>query len=121
MTDRDLSNQSTSLRSTVRRVYIALVPHRRVINASVDALVWTTSLVLATALRYDFSFSRVTWSGLLLIVPLAVICQFIFGLADGLYLGRWSFGPFEEVASLSRTVLATGTVVFITNQLADRG
>src|SRR4051812_7045062 len=86
MTDRDRSNHSTSLRSMARRAYVALVPHRRAINALADALVWTTALGAATVLRYDFSFGRVAWTGLLLIVPLAVACQFIFGLADGLYL-----------------------------------
>jgi FlaA1/EpsC-like NDP-sugar epimerase len=118
MSDRGPSNPSTPVRALFARVWVGLVPHRFAINAAGDLLVWIVALVSATLLRFDFALDQVTWTGLLLVLPLAVVCQFVFGLADGLYLGRWSFGSFEEVASLLRTVLATGTVVFITNLLA---
>src|SRR4051812_39435185 len=119
MRQRGPATHRQSVPAPVRRAYIALVPHRRLINVLADAIVWSAALVAATFLRYDFSLHRVTWSGLLLMLPVVIACQFVFGMADGLYLGRWAFGSFEEVASLLRTVLATGTVLFITNQLAN--
>jgi FlaA1/EpsC-like NDP-sugar epimerase len=107
------------LASYVRRLYRALVPHRRTINAIADAVIWVAAIALATTLRYDFAFSEPRWRALLVLVPIALCCQLGFGLADGLYLGRWSFGSFEEVASLLRTVLASGTVLLVANKLAD--
>lgn len=37
------------------------------------------------------------------------------GVSDGLYLGRWSLGSFEEVAALIRTVLCTTLVLVLVN------
>jgi len=39
--------------------------------------------------------------------------QFVMGINDGLYVGRWSLGSFEEVAALVRTVLGTALMLAV--------
>jgi len=81
------------------------------LNATGDAVAWGTAIVLALVFRYDFSVPSQALGGLLVLVPLAVGAQLLLGLLDGLYIGRWSLGSFEEVAALIRTVLGTAVIL----------
>lgn len=97
----------------LRRVYRALVTHHHVVNVLGDAAAWTAAMVLALLFRYDFAVPEKAVSGVLVLIPLALAVQFLVGIRDGLYVGRWTLGSFEEVAALTRTVVATGLIVVL--------
>src|SRR3712207_1688968 len=78
----------------------ALVRHRMLIQLAIDGAAWAVALGFATVVRHDFELSQVNERGLLALIPLAVLAQTVAGLGSGLYIGRWRFGSFEEVAAL---------------------
>ena len=77
----------------------------------VDLLIWSTAIILATFLRYEYNFSPLHWKDLAKILPIIAIVHLVLGTYEGLYVGRWSFGSFEEVAALARCVIITGAFV----------
>jgi len=95
------------------RLYRALVPHRRVVVVVTDVTCWTFSLVAATVLRYELKYSNVHWKDLPKIIPILVLIQLVIGTYEGLYVGRWSFGSFEEVAALVRSIVVTSLLVTV--------
>jgi len=97
----------------VRQLYDAMVTHRRLVNVASDAVAWLLAVVLALLFRYDFAVPSTAFRGTLILVPLAILVQLVVGFADGLYVGRWSLGSFEEVAALTRTVAVTALVVVV--------
>lgn len=97
-----------------------LIRHRFGFQAGVDALSWSVAIVLATLLRYDFAYEDLNWARLLLLIPIAIAIHVVVGTAGGLYLGRWRFGSFEEVAALTRcVVVATVSIAFVNRFLFD--
>lgn len=91
-----------------------LIRHRFGFQAGVDAAAWAIAIVAATLLRYEFDYQDIDWAGLALIVPVAIVIHVVVGTAGGLYLGRWRFGSFEEVAALTRcVVVATVSIAFV--------
>ncbi len=101
------------MRRYLRRTYKALIAHRRLVNVVSDCVSWPLALLFTLVFRYDFHVPGKALRGLLVLVPLAVLVQFLVGVADGLYVGRWSLGSFEEVAALARTAAVTAVVVVI--------
>jgi len=81
---------------------------RTLVQGLIDGSSWGVALCFATFLRYDFEVREDGFTGLVALVPLAVVMQFLAGTACGLYTGRSRFGSFEEVMSL---VKATGLAV----------
>ncbi len=97
-----------------------LIRHRFGFQAGVDALSWSVAIVLATLLRYDFAYEGLNWARLVLLIPIAIAIHVVVGTAGGLYLGRWRFGSFEEVAALTRcVVVATVSIAFVNRFLFD--
>jgi len=101
------------MRRHIRRTYTALVPHRRLLNVVGDGAAWTAALTLSLLFRYDLGVPSKALHDLLILVPLVVAVQFLLGIRDGLYVGRWSLGSFEEVAALVRTVAGSGLILVI--------
>ncbi len=91
-----------------------LIRHRFGFQAGLDAGAWAAAIVLATVLRFDFEFQQIEWARLVLLIPIAIVIHVVVGTAGGLYLGRWRFGSFEEVAALTRcVVVATVSIAFV--------
>jgi len=91
-----------------------LIRHRFGFQAGLDAVSWAVAIVAATLLRYDLDYQAIAWTRLLLLIPIAIIIHVVVGTAGGLYLGRWRFGSFEEVAALTRcVVVATVSLAFV--------
>lgn len=86
---------------------------RRVLLAASDALLVCVAIVIATALRYDLAMGDIRLGGVLSILPWAVGAQLLGGLALGLYLGRWRFASFDEVAVLGLSAIFTTTVCVV--------
>ena len=78
---------------------VLLVRLRFVLQAGFDATCWLTAMVAATLLRYDFQTKRIDLAALVVISLLAAAGQVIIGRLVGLYIHRWRYGTFEEVAA----------------------
>ena len=91
-----------------KRLYSLLGPYRYAANVLVDLTIWSSAMVVATFLRYEFNFRPVHWQDLGKILPIIAVVHLVLGTYEGLYVGRWSFGSFEEVAALARFVIVTG-------------
>ena len=95
-----------------------LVRLRFVLQAGYDATCWYAALVLAALLRYDFEWRRINVAALLIGAGLAAIGQVLVGRLVGLYIHRWRYGTFEELAAATfsgavLTVIATvGNLAF---------
>lgn len=98
-----------------RWLWQALAAHRSGVQFVIDTLAWALALAFASVVRYDFSVSETSLSGLLAIIPLAALAQGVAGLSSGLYTGRWRFGSFEEVAALLRSTIVTAVLLFVIN------
>lgn len=79
----------------------------------VDLLAWTVALAMAVIMRFEFSLGSVDWTGFALFLPLAFLVQVIAGLGFGLYVGRWRYGSFEEVAALANASAVTVAALFV--------
>jgi FlaA1/EpsC-like NDP-sugar epimerase len=73
-------------------------------------------LTVAVAIRHDFRFGSAELSGLLAVVPVALVTQLIVGALAGLYRGRWRFGSFDEVAALVRVAAVTTAVAWLASR-----
>ncbi|RWR25669.1 polysaccharide biosynthesis protein [Agrococcus lahaulensis] len=82
----------------------------RVYQYVFDTLAWLLAIVVAIWLRYEFTFRDTNWLAVAGIWLLAALAQFIAGRILSLYRRRYHVGSFDEVLSLSGTVL----LVFIT-------
>jgi FlaA1/EpsC-like NDP-sugar epimerase len=98
------------------RGWLALVEHRFAYLALWDAGSWAVALLLATWIRYEFDVSRIDLSGLVSAIPLVVAVQLVVGLWQGLYLGRWRLGSFEEIAALLVSVVSAAITLFVVDQ-----
>jgi FlaA1/EpsC-like NDP-sugar epimerase len=96
-----------------KRLFFFLGPWRFVAILLVDLGIWAAAMILATFLRYEFEFSPVHWIDLVKILPIVFFIHSVLGAYEGLYVGRWSFGSFEEVAALARCVTVTGLFVTV--------
>jgi FlaA1/EpsC-like NDP-sugar epimerase len=92
-----------------------LIEHRFVVLAVWDSLSWIAALSLATWGRYEFRTARIDGGDLLLAMPVVVIVQLLAGTWQGLYVGRWHLGSFEEVAGLLKSVTMAMVVLFFAN------
>src|SRR5436190_2433574 len=101
------------IRRRGRGLYRELVPHRHIIRVVVDVTAWWAALLIAAALRLDFSLSNVDGRLMAASFLLIACVQLLIGSWEGLYLGRFSFGSFEEVAALVRSVLVTGAIATV--------
>ncbi len=92
---------------------------RPLIQAALDSIAWTAAIVLATFLRFDLHFQRMTWDGLGVIVPLAIVGQVGIGLLFGLYRRRWRYASFDEIVYVAWTVMAVGLLLTVVAWIPD--
>ena len=76
-----------------------LVRLRFLLQAGYDAVCWFVALHLAALLRYDFEWRRIHSVALVLGALLIAGGQVAVGRLLGLYIHRWRYGTFEEVAA----------------------
>jgi FlaA1/EpsC-like NDP-sugar epimerase len=99
--------------AALRRPFIRwLAQHREPLQAAIDTAAWSCGLLFASLVRLDFNPDRLDWRGFAVMVPMAAGAQLMGGLTFGLYLHRWRFGSFEEVAGLARAV-ASATMILL--------
>ncbi|MGK2948353.1 MAG: polysaccharide biosynthesis protein, partial [Acidimicrobiales bacterium] len=93
--------------------WTALIEHRFAWLAVWDSAAWVVALFLGTWARYEFQADRFEAVDVLLAAAVVVAAQVLLGLWQGLYLGRWRLGSFEEIAALLRTVVLSGVILLL--------
>ncbi|MDQ1393265.1 MAG: hypothetical protein QOF30_2242 [Acidimicrobiaceae bacterium] len=81
-------------------------------------MAWAVALTMAVVMRYEFDYHKVHWAGLAIVVVLVSVAQVISGVGFGLYVGRWRYGSFEEVAALARAVGVAAVVIGVIDGVA---
>ena len=77
-----------------------------------DAGAWALALLVAQVLRFEFDVSRIAFGSTVLLIIVAGVAQLGIGLLLRLYLGRYSYGSFEEVRALTVATVAVGLLLF---------
>jgi FlaA1/EpsC-like NDP-sugar epimerase len=85
-----------------------------------DAIAWAAGLVLAELARFDLAVPEGRWADLGVFVVVAVALAIPVGYAFGLYVGRFRYGSFEEVAALARATGVVAIALFALNLALDR-
>ena len=94
--------------------YQALIEYRFAWLSAWDSLSWVLAIWLAIWVRYDFSVERIDGAGVWFAIALTASIQVIVGVWQGLYLGRWRLGSFEEIEALLKTVVvAAGGLLLV--------
>jgi FlaA1/EpsC-like NDP-sugar epimerase len=82
--------------------------HRVGLQLGIDLLAWTVGLYAAILLRFELAPHAWSHWALTAAVIIAGTFQVAIGHLGGLYLGRWRFGSYDEVAALARSTIAVG-------------
>ncbi|MGI8938196.1 MAG: nucleoside-diphosphate sugar epimerase/dehydratase [Iamia sp.] len=88
---------------------------RQLAQAVADPLIAMGAVVLALWLRYESEVPTASLDALPLILVIVGVTRLLSGWSQGLYMGRWRFGGFEEVSALARAVAMTTLVLLIVN------
>lgn len=86
-------------------------------QAGFDAGAWLIGLWTATFLRYELDVTKVNLGGVMTIGAVAILAQVIVGRLVGLYVHRWRYGTFEEIAAVVRVVAIVTPLIAIANML----
>lgn len=78
-----------------------------------DALAWVLAIPLAEAIRFEFIFADLNLLFTATLVPIAVILQWLLGTATHLYRKGNILGSFEELRTLTTTVILVGSVMLV--------
>ncbi len=92
-----------------------LIRHRFIFQVSIDAGCWLLGLVAAAMFRFDFLVGAVPWRSVALFAALAAVTYTIVAFRFGLFVHRWAYGTFEEIAAVVKSVgLTTAIVIAVT-------
>lgn len=96
--------------------------YRFFLQSAYDAAAWFAGLWVATFLRYELDVAKVDTLAVAKVAAVAMVAQLALGTAAGLYVHRWRYGTFEEVAATLRVVVAVTVLVTVLNltPLLDR-
>ena len=78
------------------------------LKAVADGARWIFVLFIVVVVRFNFDVARIRLGRVSLFVPIVMVIQALMGVACGLYLGRWWFESFEEVAALASAINRDG-------------
>jgi lipopolysaccharide/colanic/teichoic acid biosynthesis glycosyltransferase len=86
---------------------------RRVVLVCWDAVGWAVALVLAAALRNEFTLSEIEVRPLEALVAIAVAGQILIGLVLQTYRGRYPVGTVDDAVNLTTTTALVGCILFV--------
>ncbi|CAN5528518.1 nucleoside-diphosphate sugar epimerase/dehydratase [soil metagenome] len=110
---------ATRQRRAARRRLVSLFGRRRLITQiTADAVAWLLAVPAAAVMRHDFVVERLQLPTLMLFLVVVLVLQGLVGAREGLYVGRYRYGSFEEVAALARTVVVVTAVGAVVNRFA---
>lgn len=90
-----------------------LTRFRFAFQASIDVAAWFAAAFLATYLRYEMHLEKVELAGVVAFAAVAGALQVGVGARVGLYVHRWRYGTFEEVAAAVRVVAGVTVVITV--------
>ena len=99
-----------------------LEEHRLAFQSTVDLLAWVVGLYSAMVFRYDFflgppEWGTFTWGSFAVAALVAASIHLVTALVGGLYLGRYRYGSFDEMAHLLRSVVVAAVLLGVANRL----
>ena len=83
------------------------------IKIGLDLAAWALALGVATAVRISMTDATLSVGVLLRVIAFASIAQVAVGYWRELYLGRWRYGSFDEVAGLTRVTILASIVMIV--------
>jgi FlaA1/EpsC-like NDP-sugar epimerase len=86
-------------------------PVVRVLFAVGDGVAWVVGLGLVTWVRYAFEETRISVSGLLIAIVVAVVVQWLLGIVAHTYGRRFLLGSVDEAINLAKVMFLVGLVV----------
>ena len=98
-----------------------LTRRRFLLQAGFDAACWVPALWIAAIIRYDLVIDRVPAEQVAVFCALAVVLQFVIGRSVGLYVHRWRYATFEEVAAMALSGLLTAVALTAIDLLPSLG
>ncbi len=94
-------------------------PAARVLFALGDGAAWAAGLGLVTWVRYAFEETRISVSGLLIAIVVAVVAQWVLGIVAHAYRGRFLLGSVDEAINLAKVMFVVGLLVLGVDFLPD--
>jgi len=85
---------------------------------ALDIVLWVGAVGLATCLRYDFRFHTASWPGLITLLGVGSVILVVLGSVQGLYVGRWLKGSFEEAEAVASMTFGLTVITFLLDLLA---
>ena len=117
----DSEHKSERAARTTGLFYASLRRRPRAVRLAADSMCWLLGVAVATWLRFDFSARRVNLHAVLWLSVVAAGSAALFGLAIGLYRGRWQVGCFDELQGLAQVGVLSGLVCVVADtQLLSR-
>lgn len=88
---------------------------RHTAQAIIDPVLSALAVLVALWLRFEADIPESNLQHLPPLLLLAAVAQLVAGWSQGLYMGRWRFGGFEEVWALVRSVaMVSGLLLVVT-------
>jgi FlaA1/EpsC-like NDP-sugar epimerase len=97
--------------SVFNNIHLRSRPAAQVLLAAGDGAAWAAGLGLATWVRFAFEETRISVSGLLIAILIAVFAQWFIGTGARTYRGRFAPGSVEEAINLAQVMFVVGVVV----------
>ena len=97
------------------------IPRRFFLSAVADSALIAISVVIASAMRFEFDLSGPMWGSTCAFIAMAISIQIALGMLEGLYMGAARFGSFDELAGLARAVgFGTFASAMLSRYVLDR-
>lgn len=97
------------------------IPRRFFLSAVADSALIAISVVIASAMRFEFDLSGPMWGSTFAFIAMAISIQIALGMLEGLYMGAARFGSFDELAGLARAVgFGTFASAMLSRYVLDR-
>jgi len=74
---------------------------RSFLQINIDCSIWLFVMIVAVNLRFEFEFESINWPSTILLGVSAGVLHAAIGYSFGLYSGRFKYGSFSEVRSLT--------------------
>jgi lipopolysaccharide/colanic/teichoic acid biosynthesis glycosyltransferase len=84
-----------------------------------DAVGWAVALLVATALRYEFSVGEMEMRPLQAFIAVAVAAQIMIGVGLQTYRGRHPVGSVDDAVNLTVTTALVGIALFLVDFLVE--
>jgi len=97
------------------------IRYRFLFQVSFDAICWALGLSVAALFRFDFVVTDVPWGAVASFAVLAAAVHTLVGFRFGLFVHRWAYGAFEEVAATVKSVGVTTVIVVLVNLVLPVG